>query len=84
MRTEDIRNIVIDEIHKECRFNNITLIIVFIGISLLAVMYCFVLWHNSNTDYRNEQLEFCLNIYDSDHVVLEQCKDYFIILGDDK
>lgn len=53
-----------------------------IGIlSLLAIIcICMTFWHNSKVDYQNEKLEFCKSIYDSDHVVLEQCKDYFVIV----
>lgn len=29
-----------------------------------------------------EQLAFCQEIYNSDHVLLEQCKDYFIFYKD--
>ena len=35
-------------------------------------------------DGRIEDLNFCQSIYESDLVILDKCKDYFIILGDDK
>lgn len=48
---------------------------------MLVVFYiAYVSKHNSDVDYRNKQLEFCDGIYKSDNVILEQCKDYFVIL----
>lgn len=49
-------------------------------IMLLGFYIAHVFKHNSDVDYRNKQLEFCDGIYKSDNVILEQCKDYFVIL----
>ena len=56
--------------------------IAFCILVLIGVFYVgYIFKHNSDVDYHNEQLSFCKGIYESDHVVLEQCKDYFFILG---
>ena len=78
----------IEEIYDNCKFTSyLGYIAMFLTMVLIAV--CIVFWlitsrHNSDVDYQNKQLSFCKDIYESDHVVLEQCKDYFVILGDDK
>ena len=38
----------------------------------------------NEVDERIEDLSFCQSIYESDHVILDKCKDYFVILGDDE
>lgn len=76
---EEILDIVHDELH-DTKYDYI-----FIGFLILLLICIFyvghIFKHNSDVDYQNEQLKFCKEIYNSDHVVLEQCKDYFVILG---
>lgn len=59
--------------------------IVLIG-SLGLVLYVMIdLKRNYNeVDERIEKLNFCQSIYESDHVILDKCKDYFVILRGDK
>lgn len=77
---KEVLKIVKDELHDtkwEYIFMSFFSLLV-----LIAVIYvAHVFKHNSDVDYHNTQLQFCKGIYESDHVVLEQCKDYFVILG---
>ena len=57
------------------------LVLIFLAYSVYEIVD--VYRYNSDVEYRNKQLEFCSNIYNSDHVILEQCKEYFIILNND-
>ena len=77
----------IHEIYDNSKYYDMVMVVSF-SVFVVLVAVCFVFWlntsrHNSDVDYQNKQLSFCKDIYESDHVVLEQCKDYFVILGED-
>ena len=78
----EIKNICESNHHKDWSL--------FINLFLFIGCLVFLVWfaidtnrYNSFVDYQNKQLNFCQSIYESDHVVLDKCKDYFIILGED-
>ncbi len=60
-----------------------------IAFIVLMGFFCFGLYimidlqrNYNEVDERIEDLSFCQSIYESDHVVLDKCKDYFVILGE--
>ena len=78
----------IEEIFDNSKFNDMVIAVSML-VFIVIIAVCFVFWlitsrHNSDVDYQNKQLSFCKDIYESDHVILDKCKDYFVILGDDK
>ena len=56
---------------------------IIIWICILSCVICVIIlsWHNSDVDKHNKQLQFCKDIHDSDNIILEQCKDYFVIMN---
>jgi len=83
MEKEEIKKLIDKKIadaqidSRSCIF---IVIVITISASLLIGFYISVLRHNCDVDHRNEQLQFCKDIYYSDNVVLEQCQDYFVIV----
>lgn len=59
--------------------------IVLIGV-FSFILYSMIYWERNynDVDERIEDLSFCKGIYESDHVILDKCKDYFVILGDEE
>ena len=79
----EIKNICESNHHKDWSL----FIILFLFIGCLVFLFWFGIdteRHNSDVDYQNKQLSFCQSIYESDHVVLDKCKNYFIILGENE
>lgn len=76
---EEILKIVHSELHNTT-LDIIMFFIMFVLIVSCIIYIAYVCRHNSDVDYRNKQLEFCDGIYKSDNVILDQCKDYFVIL----
>ena len=77
---KEVLKIVKDEFH-DTKIDYV-FYIAFCILVLIGVFYVgYIFKHNSDVDYHNEKLQFCKEIYNSDHVVLEKCKDYFVILG---
>ena len=89
MKKEEIVELI-DEIIEDKKYDNKLNLFMTILITLFGILTIWIIAdtyrHNSDVDYHNEQLQFCKDIYYSDNVVLEQCRDYFVILekGDDK
>ena len=79
----EIKNIVNSNHRTDWLF-----IVVFIVLMCIFVfvLYIMIDWQRNynEVDDRIEKLNFCQSIYESDHVILDKCKDYFVILGDDK
>ncbi len=83
MKKEELEELIDERLEnkKYCNKSDFMIIIsmcVFLLLAIIAI--CRTFWHNSEVDYQNEKLEFCKSIYDSDNVVLEQCKEYFVIV----
>lgn len=81
-QTKEIEDIIEDK-------NTSSLVFVLLWVLIIA-SFNYIIWygfntirHNSDVDQENKQLAYCKSIYDSDHVVLQQCKDYFVIIGED-
>jgi len=75
----------IEEYVKKYFYENYKSELVFVIVLIFLIVFitiCIVIssWHNSEVDYYNSQLNFCKDIYNSDKVVLEQCKEYFVVL----
>lgn len=81
-QTKEIEDIIEDK--KTTSLMSVLLWVLVIAGCNYTVWYGFnTIRHNSDVDQENKQLAYCKSIYDSDHVVLQQCKDYFVILGED-
>lgn len=89
MNKKEIEELINERI-KDTKYWKIVDFVIWI---IIGGMTLYIAWfivdtfrHNSDVDYHNEKLQFCKDIYKSDNVVLEQCKDYFVIVekGSDK
>lgn len=83
MKKDEIENIIKDYIDTRIITNQWELlfcIIILVFFAYGGYLIASTLKHNSDVDYRNRELKFCSDIYNSDKVILEQCKEYFIIL----
>lgn len=85
MNKEEIIELINEELETKKWSDKCDLYISFvIGICFVLCCFsiCFTFFHNSEVDAENEKLTFCKDIYKSDNVVLEQCKEYFIIIDE--
>ena len=78
---KEIAEKVNESADRNLHYEYIANIIICIGIFLCVIWVTIILWHNSDVDKHNKQLQFCKDIHDSDNVILEQCKDYFVIMN---
>lgn len=55
----------------------------YLALGLIAscvVIVCGIVLKVNEMNKEKEELIFCREIYNSDHVILEQCKNYFVII----
>ncbi len=78
---KEIEKKVNEYAERNLHYEYISNIIICICIFLSVIWVIILLWHNSDVDKYNKQLQFCKDIHNSDNVILEQCKEYFVIMN---